>query len=129
MKTFSRILLIFATAIMLSMALTSCGDTPSSKFLKDYEAFVVSAEKCAKSNSVGKLDSLAKKEADFMKKAGEIGKSGEWTAAEAAKYTALSARWTVAEAKLVAVKTKNEAGKAAKETGKALKDLGNKLTK
>ena len=122
---FSRI----AFVVLLSISLFSCGDTPSSKFLKQYESFVVSAEKSAQNKSIGKLDSLAKKEADFMKQAGSITKSGEWTAAEAAKFTALSARWTAAEAKLTALKTKEEAGKATQKTGEALKDLGSKLKK
>ena len=89
----------------------------------------MSAEKSAQNKSIGKLDNLAKKEADFMKQAGSITKSGDWTAAEAAKFTALSARWTAAEAKLTALKTKEEAGKAAQKTGEALKDLGSKLKK
>ena len=126
MKYFAKLGFVF---IVLAALTVSCGDTPSSKFLKEYEAFVISAEKSAQNNAASKLESLTQKEADFMKRAGQIAKSAEWSIEDAAKYTALSARWTAAEAKLSALKAKDETGKAAKKAGAALKDLGNTLTK
>ena len=129
MKNIRNIILV-AFIALVSVSFFSCGETPSAKFLKEYEAFVVSAEKSAKSNDVSKLEALAKKEAQFTKKAGQLSKdTSSWTISDAGKYTALTARWTAAEAKLSALKVKKEAGKAAEKTCAALKDLGSKLKK
>ena len=125
-----RNLFVAAFCVLVSVFLFSCGESPSAKFLKDYEAFVVSAEKSADSKATGKLESLAKKEAEFSKKALELAKdTSAWTLSDAGKFTALTARWTAAEARLSALKVKDEAGNAAEKTGAALKELGGKLKK
>ncbi|MBQ3826213.1 MAG: hypothetical protein II811_08790, partial [Spirochaetaceae bacterium] len=120
-----RNLVLAAFFALVSVSFFSCGDSSSSKFLKDYEKFVISAEKSAENKATGKLDNLAKKEAEFAKKATKI----EMSVADAGKFAVLSARWTAAEAKLSALKVKDEAGKAAEKTGSALKELGGKLKK
>ena len=111
MKHFIRFISFLCIALV-SLSLFSCGETPAQKFLREYEAFVVSAEKSAEKKAVGKIESLSKKEEVFVKKTGELAKKTElWTASDAAEFAKLKARFVAAESKLAAQKVANEAKK------------------
>lgn len=130
MNRFIKKIFVIATILFTGLIFISCEKlTDSQKFLKDYEAFVVSAEKAADNKDVNKIKPLIDKEAEFMKRAGAIGKTAEWTIADAGKFTALSARFTAAEARLSAMKVVEETGDAAQEAGKAAEKAGKETGK
>ncbi|MCR5606847.1 MAG: hypothetical protein K6F69_08545 [Treponema sp.] len=130
MNRFIKKVFTFITILFAGLIFISCEKlTDSQKFLKDYEAFVVSAEKAADNKAVNKIKPLIDKEAEYMKKAAAIGKTAEWTIADAGKFTALSARFTAAEARLTAAKAAKETGEVAKEAGKAAEEAGKETGK
>jgi hypothetical protein len=61
-------------------------------FLKSYEEFVAEAEKAKGRNDPMAMLPLVTKSADLGTKASQLQSNTAWTAADAAKYTALSAR-------------------------------------
>ena len=69
-------------------------------FLKEYETFVVKAEKAAQTNKISDLTKLSLESAKLAEKCEALEDSDEWTIADTKKYLDLSTRCTNAISKL-----------------------------
>ena len=69
-------------------------------FLKEYEAFVVKAEKAADTNKISDLTNLSLESVKLSEKAQNVENTTEWTPADSVKYLGLTNRYAAAINKL-----------------------------
>lgn len=69
-------------------------------FLKEYEAFVVKAEKAADTNKISDLTNLSLESVKLAEKAQNVENTTEWTPADSVKYLGLTNRYAAAINKL-----------------------------
>ena len=69
-------------------------------FLKEYEKFVVKAEKAAEKNDAASLVNLSVESIKLAEKAEKMEDDDEWTSSDATKYLELSSRYAAAAAKM-----------------------------
>ena len=69
-------------------------------FLKEYEAFVVKAEKAAASNKLSDLTQMSLESVKLVEKYEKLEETDEWTVTDAKKYLDLSNRYAKAASKI-----------------------------
>ncbi len=92
--------LVVLCAISCTMFAASKKRTSIDDFLKEYETFVVKAEKAAQTNKISDLTKLSLESAKLAEKCEALEDSDEWTIADTKKYLDLSTRCTNAISKL-----------------------------
>lgn len=97
-KKIISVLAILATLTCALFAASTRKDIDA--FLKEYETFVVKAEKAAASNKISDLMSMSLESVKLAEKYEKIKESKEWTTADSTKYLKLTNRYTKAASKI-----------------------------
>ena len=97
-KKIISVLAILATLTCALFAASTRKDIDA--FLKQYETFVVKAEKAAASNKISDLMSMSLESVKLTEKYDKIKDSKEWTTADSTKYLKLTNRYTKAASKV-----------------------------
>ena len=117
---YKKVLTVLVVLCALSCALFAVSKQRKAidDFLKEYDTFVIKAEKAAETNKISDLTKLSMESLSLSEKVEKIENTDEWTLADSKKYLDLTTRYSNAINKL-----SGTTSSAAQDTNAAMNDM------